>query len=46
MRIQNFGIENPQTLLDPDDVAKVVLNVVISDLTWQVIDVKVSDFKN
>jgi len=45
MRLENFGLEDKSTLLDPDDVAKVAINVLTSNLTGQIIDVKVDDFK-
>ncbi|RKY20381.1 MAG: hypothetical protein DRP90_03535 [Planctomycetota bacterium] len=40
MRRENFGLENPSTLLDPDQVAKLSLLVLLSDFTGQVIDVR------
>jgi len=40
MRRENFGLEDPDTLLDPDQVAKVSLLVLLSSFTGQVIDVR------
>ncbi|MEM4620008.1 MAG: SDR family oxidoreductase, partial [Desulfurococcaceae archaeon] len=40
MRRENFGIEDPNTLLDPKKVAEVSLMVLLSNFTGQVIDVR------
>lgn len=40
MRKENFGFEDPSTLLDPKRVAEVSLIVLLSDFTGQVIDVR------
>ncbi|WP_370861040.1 SDR family NAD(P)-dependent oxidoreductase [Parabacteroides faecis] len=40
MRVKNFGIEPDDTLLKSVDVAVVTVKLLISDLTGQVIDVK------
>ncbi len=42
MRTGAFGDEPPETLLDPEDVARVTLNVVGSDLTGQIVTVQVA----
>lgn len=44
MRTTNFGLEDPKTLLDASNVAKVALATLLSDITGQVVDVKVKDF--
>lgn len=41
MRVQAFGEEPAGTLLDPDEVARVSLEVLASGLTGQVVDVRV-----
>jgi 2-C-methyl-D-erythritol 4-phosphate cytidylyltransferase len=41
MRVQAFGEEPAETLLDPDEVARVSLGVLASGLTGQVVDVRV-----
>ena len=41
MRINNFGYEDPNTLLKAEDVAYASINTLISDLTGQIIDVKI-----
>lgn len=38
MRFENFGYEPPETLLDPDFIAKIALTTLMSDITGQVID--------
>jgi 2-C-methyl-D-erythritol 4-phosphate cytidylyltransferase len=40
MRVQAFGEENPDTLLSADAVARASIDVLISELTGQVIDVR------
>ena len=40
MRVKNFGIEPEDTLLDPKVVASVSAKVLLSDVTGQVVDVK------
>jgi len=40
MRIKNFGIEDPETLLDAEEVAYVSLNTLMSDVSGQIVDVK------
>lgn len=42
MRTQAFGYEPPETLLDPEDVARVTLNVTASELTGQIVTVQVA----
>lgn len=39
MRTANFGKENPDTLLDPKDVAYVAINTLLSDFTGQIVEV-------
>lgn len=46
MRTSNFGVEDLNTLLSADDVATVALGTLLSDITGQVVDVKVKDFTN
>jgi 2-C-methyl-D-erythritol 4-phosphate cytidylyltransferase len=41
MRFKNFGYEDPKTLLDVKKVAFVSLNTLASNLTGQIVDVKV-----
>ncbi|MFT4230089.1 MAG: bifunctional cytidylyltransferase/SDR family oxidoreductase [Microbacterium sp.] len=41
MRTRAFGDEPEDTLLDPDDVASVSLQVLVSDLTGQIVTVQV-----
>ena len=41
MRIRNFGIEPDNTLLKSMDVAIVTAKLLLSDLTGQVVDVKI-----
>ncbi|BDZ53735.1 bifunctional cytidylyltransferase/SDR family oxidoreductase [Agromyces marinus] len=43
MRTNAFGDEPPQTLLDPTDVAAVSLKVLESDVTGQIVDVRVTN---
>ena len=45
MRIKNFGEEDPNTLLKSEDVAFASLNALVSDVTGQIIDVKVQKVK-
>jgi 2-C-methyl-D-erythritol 4-phosphate cytidylyltransferase len=40
MRVSNFGKEDPKTLLTSQEVAYSSLNTLLSDLTGQIIDVK------
>lgn len=42
MRTENFGIEPEGTLLSPTTVASAVVDLLLSDITGQVIDVKAS----
>lgn len=44
MRVSNFGVEEPSTLLSAENVAKVALGTLLSEITGQVVDVKVKDF--
>ena len=44
MRTSNFGVEDPKTLLTAENVAKVSLATLVSNITGQVVDVKVKDF--
>lgn len=39
MRVMNFGKEDPSTLLDPERVAYVAINTLLSDFTGQIIEV-------
>lgn len=41
MRVSNFGLEDPKTLLSPFDVANQALNCITSEMSGQVIDVKI-----
>ena len=43
MRVKNFGIEPDNTLLDPREVANVTVKVLLSELTGQVVDVKIKN---
>ena len=43
MRVKNFGIEDENTLLKSEDVAKVSAKVIVSDITGQVVDVKLQN---
>ena len=45
MRVSNFGVEEPSTLLSAENVAKASLGTLLSDITGQVVDVKVKDFQ-
>ncbi|WEG07892.1 bifunctional cytidylyltransferase/SDR family oxidoreductase [Microbacterium horticulturae] len=45
MRTQAFGDEPEDSLLDPDDVARVSLSVAASDLTGQVVTVQVAQMR-
>lgn len=45
MRRENFGLEDPNTLLDPKKVAEVSLMVLLSDFTGQVIDIRKDIYK-
>ncbi len=42
MRTAAFGDEPLDTFLDPEDVARVALNVAASDLTGQIVTVQVA----
>lgn len=42
MRIRNFGNEPEETLLTAEDVANVSINTLLSNMTGEVIDVKLS----
>jgi hypothetical protein len=42
MRITNFGNEQEETLLDPVDVAKRSIEVILSNNTGAVIDVRLT----
>ena len=42
MRVKNFGIEDESTLLKPEIVAEVSAKVLASDITGQVVDVKIN----
>ncbi|WP_126994235.1 2-C-methyl-D-erythritol 4-phosphate cytidylyltransferase [Thermosipho globiformans] len=44
MRRENFGYENPSTLLSPKKVAEISLKTLLSNMTGQVIDVRREDF--
>ena len=43
MRVKNFGIEPDNSLLDPREVANVTVKVLLSELTGQVVDVKIKN---
>ncbi len=43
MRISNFGNEDPKTLLDSKTVAYASINTLITDVTGQIIDVKLEN---
>jgi len=45
MRISNFGKEDPKTLLTSQEVAYSSINTLLSDLTGQIIDVKLQKGK-
>ena len=45
MRTSNFGAEDLTTLLDAANVAKAALATLMSDVTGQVVDIKVKDFR-
>ena len=40
MRTSNFGVEAPETLLEPETVAKRTLSVLVSHMTGMIIDVR------
>lgn len=40
MRVKNFGIEPENSLLSPEKVARVSINVLLSNMTGEVIDVR------
>lgn len=44
MRTKNFGIEPEETLLKSVDAANVTIKVLLSELTGQVVDVKIKSF--
>jgi len=46
MRISNFGKEDPKTLLSSKEVAYGSINALLSNLTGQVIDIKLSKIKS
>ncbi|MDE0547324.1 bifunctional cytidylyltransferase/SDR family oxidoreductase [Microbacterium sp. C7(2022)] len=46
MRTSAFGDEPPETLLDPEDVAQVTLEVVGSDFTGQIVTVNVEAMRS
>ena len=46
MRTAAFGAEPEDTLLDPQDVARVTLNVAASELTGQIVTVQVAAMRN
>jgi len=41
MRVKNFGVEPDNTLLTANEVAQASLQALLSDVTGQVIDVKI-----
>ena len=41
MRVKSFGYEDPDTLLKAHEVAYITINTIISNLTGQIVDVKV-----
>ncbi|QDD68118.1 2-C-methyl-D-erythritol 4-phosphate cytidylyltransferase [Caminibacter pacificus] len=43
MRVKNFGQEDPNTLLNPIDVAYTTINTLLFNFTGQIIDIKVQD---
>jgi 2-C-methyl-D-erythritol 4-phosphate cytidylyltransferase len=45
MRVKNFGKEDKNTLLTPEKVAVYSLNTLVSDMTGQIIDVKLQEIK-
>ena len=45
MRVSNFGYEDEKTLLKAEEVAKVSLLTLTTDISGQVVDVKVRDFQ-
>jgi len=45
MRVSNFGKEDPKTLLSSKEVAYGSINTLLSDLTGQVIDIKLTKVK-
>ncbi len=45
MRVRNFGVEDESTLLKSIVVAQVSAKVLASDITGQVVDVKIKNFK-
>jgi len=45
MRIQSFGKEDPNTLLSPEEVAYISINTLLSDITGQIVDVKLQKHK-
>ena len=42
MRVRNFGLEDEKTLLKSEEVAKVSAKVLVSNISGQVIDVKIN----
>jgi len=45
MRTENFGLEDPETLLSAEEVAYVSINTLLSDMTGQIVDVKLQKAK-
>lgn len=45
MRVKNFGVEDESTLLKSETVAEVSAKVLASDITGQVIDVKIKNIE-
>ena len=43
MRIKNFGIEDVNTLLEPEEVARICIKTMLSNISGQVIDVRKKD---
>ena len=43
MRIKNFGKEDSNTLLSSKDVALISINTILSDITGQIVDIKVQN---
>lgn len=46
MRVKNFGIEDEATLLKSEVVAEVSTKVLTTDITGQIIDIKIKNIKN
>jgi 2-C-methyl-D-erythritol 4-phosphate cytidylyltransferase len=45
MRFENFGKEDEKTLLSPEFIAYHTLNIILSDITGQIFDIRVMDEK-